>query len=115
MRGRGTRAAPVAERRRLTRLDVRTPPGEHLADTLRELGMSQSELARRMGRPQPAINEIVRGAKSITAETALQIEDVTGVPAEVWLNLETAYRLTMARLERRKATKGRPGVAAVKA
>jgi HTH-type transcriptional regulator/antitoxin HigA len=54
---------------------VATPPGEHLADTLREVGMNQSELARRMGRPQQAINEIVRGVKAITAETALQLEE----------------------------------------
>lgn len=86
--------------------DVATPPGEHLADTLRELGMSQADLARRMGRPQPAINQIVRGLKAITAETALQLEDVLGISAETWMNLETNYELTKARLGR-KARKPR--------
>lgn len=77
--------------------DEPTPPGEHLADTLRELDLTQSELARRMGRPQQVINEIVRGVKSITAETALQLEGVLGMSAEMWMNLQTNYELAQAR------------------
>ena len=92
MRNKGERLFP----------DVATPPGEHLADTLREVGMSQSELARKMGRPQQAINEIVRGVKAITAETALQLEQALGISAETWMNLESNYRLTKARLVRAK-------------
>jgi HTH-type transcriptional regulator/antitoxin HigA len=85
--------------------DVATPPGEHLADTLAEMKISQAELARRMGRPQPAINQIVRGLKAITAETALQLEDALGVSAETWLNLQTNYELTKARLALKAAKK----------
>src|SRR5712672_489059 len=84
--------------------DVATPPGEHLADTLREMAISQSELARRMGRPQQAINEIVRGAKAITADTALQLEDVLGISAETWMNLDSNYRLARARIARKAKT-----------
>lgn len=83
--------------------DVATPPGEHLADTLRELGMSQADLARKMGRPQPAINQIVRGLKAITAETALQLEEALGVSAETWMALQVNYELTKARLARKGA------------
>jgi len=72
------------------------PPGEYLAEVLVELGLSQVELARRMGRPAQAISEIVRGKKSITAETALQLEDQLGVPAYLWLNLEVQYQLALA-------------------
>lgn len=78
--------------------DVAIPPGEHLADTLRELRISQSELARRMGRPQQAINEIVRGRKEITPETAIQLERVTGVPGHIWVRLEADYQYNRARL-----------------
>jgi len=42
--------------------------------------MSQADLARRMGRPPQAINEIVRGSKALTPETALQLEQVWGCP-----------------------------------
>lgn len=80
---------------------IAIPPGEHLAETLHEKGMTQTELARRMGRPQQAINEIVRGAKAITAETALQLETVLGITAETWMNLEVNYRLAKARLEQK--------------
>lgn len=80
--------------------DVAIPPGEHLADTLSELGITQSELARRIGRPQQTINEIVRGRKGITAETALQLEETLGVPAHVWLHLQADYELVKARLSR---------------
>ena len=77
--------------------DLAVPPGEFLAEVLEDLGMSQADLARRMGRPAQAINEIVRGTKSLTPETALQLERVVGVPAHIWLGLEAEYRLVRAR------------------
>lgn len=98
-----TRKAAVAGR---LLSDVAIPPGEHLADTLRELKMSQSELARRMGRPVQAINQIVNGSKAVTAETALQLEDVTGVPAHVWVRLEADYQLVKVKLARGTPRRG---------
>jgi HTH-type transcriptional regulator/antitoxin HigA len=50
-----------------------------------------------MGRPVQAINEIVKGKKEITPETALQLERVLGVPAHIWLGLESTYRQALAR------------------
>lgn len=81
--------------------DVAIPPGEVLAETLEDLGMTQAELARRAGRPVQAINEIVRAAKEITPDTALQLERVLGVPAEVWVRLEADYRFVKSRMEDR--------------
>jgi len=78
--------------------DVAIPPGETLAETLKELELSQAELARRTGRPVQAINEIVRGTKEITSDTALQFEMVLGVPAHFWSRLEADYKLNKARL-----------------
>src|SRR5712691_6657850 len=79
--------------------DIAIPPGELLAETIESLGMSQAELARRAGRPAQAINEIVKGVKEITPETALQFERVLGVPAHIWTRLEADYRFAVARLE----------------
>lgn len=79
--------------------DIAIPPGELLAETLETLGLSQAELARRTRRPAQAINEIIRGTKEVTPETALQFERVLGVPAHVWTRLEADYRHTRARLE----------------
>lgn len=77
--------------------DLAIPPGEYLAEVVEELGVSQAELARRMGRPPQAINEIVLGKKALTPETAIQLENVTGVPARIWTSLEEEYRLALAR------------------
>jgi len=79
--------------------DVAIPPGETLNETLETLRITQAELARRTGRPVQAINEIVRGSKEITPETALQLERVLGVPAHIWVRLEADYRFNKARLE----------------
>lgn len=77
--------------------DLAIPPGEYLQEVLDELELSQVELARRMGRPPQAINEIIKGDKAITADTAIQLEQVTGVPADFWTNLEAEYRLVIAK------------------
>ena len=50
--------------------DLAIPPGEYLEEVLDELSITQSDLAKRMGRPAQAISEIVKGAKAITPETA---------------------------------------------
>ena len=63
---------------------VVTPPGDTLREALDEIGMTQAELARRMGRPKKTINEIVRGKAAITHETALQLERVLDIPAHFW-------------------------------
>lgn len=79
--------------------DYAIHPGETLAETLEELGMSQAELAQRMGRPLQMISEIIQGKKAITAETALQLERATGVPANFWNSSQCNYEATLARLE----------------
>jgi HTH-type transcriptional regulator/antitoxin HigA len=77
------------------------PPGEFLMEEIEVRGISQKELARRMERPVNAINEIIKAKKSITVETALQLEEVMPeIPARFWLNLETDYQLTKALVNR---------------
>ena len=77
--------------------DLPVPPGEYLLEVLQERGLTQAELARRMGRPLQPINEIVKGKKAITVATALQMEEALGIPAHIWTGLEAEYRLTLAR------------------
>lgn len=78
--------------------DYTIHPGETLTETLEELGMPQAELAQRMGRPLQVISEIVQGKKAITAETALQLERATGVPANFWNSAQRNYEAAVARL-----------------
>ena len=80
--------------------DLAVPPGEYLEEVLEDIGMSKEDLARRMGRPPSKTSEIYKGAKAITAETALQLEQVLGVPAHIWIGLEAEYRLVLARRQR---------------
>lgn len=79
--------------------DYAVPPGETLEETLEALGMSQKELAQRMGRPPQIVNEIIKGKRALTPETALQLERVLGVPAHFWNNLESHYQTTKLRLQ----------------
>ena len=77
--------------------DYASHPGSLLAEELEVREMSQRELARQMGRPYQVVNEIVRGRKAITAETALQLEVVLEIQAHIWLGLQTDYDLVIAR------------------
>ena len=92
--------------------DVVIPPGETLAEELEARGLTQSQLARTMRRPVQAINEIVRGKKRITGETALQLADALGTSAELWIRLEADYELTRARLARRRSQRSHTARAA---
>ena len=74
-----------------------SPPGATLAELIEERGITQSELARRMGRPINAVNEMVLGTKEITEDTALELERVLGTPAHFWLAREARYREYLAR------------------
>jgi HTH-type transcriptional regulator / antitoxin HigA len=73
------------------------PPGDILQEVLWAQGMSQAELARRLGRPPKTINEIIKGKAQLTPQTAIQLEGVLGIPASFWVNLEAQYRLALAR------------------
>ncbi|GBF34451.1 HigA protein [Desulfocucumis palustris] len=82
--------------------DYAVPPGETLLETIEKMGMTQSELAERTGRPKKTINEIIKGKAAITSETARQLERVLGIPANFWNNLEQNYREKLAEIEERK-------------
>lgn len=81
-------------------------PGEYLREELAKRHMSQTELARRMGRPAQVLNEIVNGKKALTEETALELERVLNTPAGVWVNLEARYQLALARSAEVEALEG---------
>ena len=76
--------------------DMPVPPGEVLEEELEAIGMTQKELAARLDRPPQVVNEIIRGKKTITPETALELEKVLGIPAPFWVNLEATYQMTIA-------------------
>jgi addiction module HigA family antidote len=71
-------------------------PGEHLAEELKELGMSAAELARELDVPTNRITGILNGQRAITGDTALRLAHFFGTSAEFWLNLQSPYDLRIA-------------------
>ncbi len=72
-------------------------PGEVLLeDFMKPLGLSQYRLARDIGVPALRISQIVRGKRSITADTALRLARYFGTSAAVWLRLQARYDLEVA-------------------
>jgi len=79
------------------------PPGEFIRDELGERGWTQADLAKIMGRPLPAINEIILGKRTVTPETAIALGSAFGTSAELWLNLESAFQLSKINIEDHEA------------
>src|SRR5208282_6549007 len=74
-----------------------TTPGEVLNEEfLIPLGVSQYRLAKDIGISARRINEIVRGQRAITPDTALRFGKYFGVSAQFWLNLQARYDLQAA-------------------
>lgn len=75
------------------------PPGDHLHRWLDFNGMSQAELARRIGLSTKHVNQLVNAGVSLTPEVAVALEKVTSLPATFWARLEANYRSAEARRE----------------
>jgi len=74
------------------------PPGEILLEEfLKPLGISQNRLAHDLAVPVARVNEIIRGKRTLTADTALRLHRYFGVSAEFWMNLQAHYDLRTAK------------------
>jgi len=75
-----------------------THPGEILLEEfLKPYGLTQKELAERIGVSYPRVNELVHGKRGVTPDTALRLARFFGTTPEFWLNLQQAYDLYQAR------------------
>lgn len=72
-------------------------PGEILSRELESRGWTQKDLAEITGRPEQTISAIINAKKEITPETAIELAAAFDIPAEFWTNLETNYRLHLAK------------------
>lgn len=80
--------------RRLPRKRPPTHPGEMLSEEfIKPLELTQVELARRLGVSYPRLNEIIKGRRSVTPDTALRLSRVLGMPADFWLGLQQDWDL----------------------
>lgn len=83
-------------------------PGEHLAEELKELGMSAAELARKLDVPTNRVTGILNGQRAITGDTALRLAHFFGTSAEFWLNLQSLYELRLAQKKAGKSIRALP-------
>jgi addiction module HigA family antidote len=100
----------------MTRLIPPPHPGETIReDILEPLAMSVNRLAKELGVTAARLNDVVRGRRGITADTALRLARYLGTSAEFWLGLQLEYDLRVARQAKQKeierAVKPRPKAA----
>ncbi|HUX57534.1 MAG TPA: helix-turn-helix domain-containing protein [Bacteroidales bacterium] len=81
------------------RKELISPPGDTIQETIDYIGMSQAELATRMGRPKEKLNDIIKGREPISISAAIKLERVLGIAASFWINREQEYREELARIE----------------
>ena len=80
--------------RRLPRKRPPTHPGEMLLEEfVKPLGITQTELARCLDVSYPRLNEIIKGRRSVTPDTALRLARVLGMSADFWLGLQQDWDL----------------------
>lgn len=81
-----------------------THPGEMLLEEfLKPLGMTQTELAERIGVPFQRVNSLVKGKRNITPDTALRLSRVFGTTAGFWMNHQLRWDLFHAQRAAGKA------------
>lgn len=71
-------------------------PGEILADELKALGITPTELSRQIKVPPNRLTQIIHGQRGITGDTALRLGHWFGTSAQFWLNLQSAYDIRIA-------------------
>lgn len=72
-------------------------PGETLReDFLKPLGLTANRLAIELRVPVTRINDIARGKRAISADTALRLARYFGTSAQFWMNLQGNYDLELA-------------------
>lgn len=81
------------------RPDYVVPPGATIAETIEAFGISQAELADRLGMSLPTVNKIIKGKAPISPETAIALERVIGISAGFWNRYEASYREFLAKQE----------------
>ena len=80
---------------------VPTHPGEVLLEEfLDPLGLTQVGFARHIGVPVQRVNEIVKGKRGVTSETAWLLAQALGTTPQFWMNLQSAYDLATGRPDR---------------
>ena len=76
-------------------------PGELLKDELEYRGLSQKSVAKELGVPYTAFNEILNSKRPVTTDFALMIEAALGLPAYMLVGMQTDYNLQVAQSDKK--------------
>ena len=74
--------------------------GAILAEDLKEMKISQKDLADKIGVPKSTVNEIIKGKRRMTLDIAVKLEPIFGAPAEYWMKLQTDYEIEKKKSEK---------------
>lgn len=74
-----------------------THPGELIMDELEARNMTQAKLAENIGVSPSLLNEIIKGKRAVNTEMALMLEAAIDLPADMLLNMQSAYNMQMAK------------------
>ena len=77
---------------------VATHPGEMIKDELRERKLTQKQLALETGIKPSVLSETINGKRPVSKNMALALEQTLGIPADIWMNLQTQYDLDSVRI-----------------
>lgn len=91
---------------------VALPPGQYIKETLDALGWTQGDLAQVMGRSEKEIGSLISAKMGVTMRTAKELEAALGIDAEIWVRMESLYRLHTCKpasedIARRRAIRAR--------
>jgi len=86
--------------------ELLSPPGDTIQETIDTIGMSQAELAERMGLSIEKLNYLIKGSEPITQKTAILLEQVLGIAVSFWMTRENEYRMELANIEQLEFLEG---------
>lgn len=89
--------------------DLAIPPGEVLEEELEVRGMTQEELAAKMGCSLQVIDEIIRAERPITHEIATALGKALGGDPQFWTNFEEHYQMTLEHIRAKAVAEQQPG------
>ena len=84
---------------------IATHPGEMIKDELKERNMTQKQLSELTGIKPSVLSETINGKRSVSLSVAMALEKAMGIPAEVWMNLQTQFDIDSASIEERNKQK----------
>ena len=79
-----------------------THPGELIRDELKSRGLTQKRLSEMTGLKESVISETITGKRAVSLNMAVALEKTLGLPADMWMNLQTQYNLDSAHIAERE-------------